>query len=116
MTKMKIAPVNGSFTVDGNNVITTKQERILQDPRFAELTVQTAPDITWWKAIKIFDLSGQMVCMLETEDQDHGPKTSTPLQIGPPFNDNDVIRVEIWKGKTLGVHAHVDTVFFVASQ
>jgi hypothetical protein len=54
--------------------------------------------------------------MLETEDQDRGPKTSTPLQIGPPFNDNDVIRVEIWKGKTLGIHEHVDTVFFVAGQ
>src|SRR5262245_27102822 len=110
---MNTVSVNDSFTVDGNNVITTVQDPTAPVPATAvQFSFQTAPNIRWWKAIKIINASNQMVGLLANEEQDHGPELSQQLAFDQ-FGEQ--IKVEIWKAKALGIHTHVATVFFKTS-
>src|SRR5262245_22493863 len=104
---MNTVPVNGSFTVDGNNVIRTSQDQI--ESIFIQFSLETAPAILWWKGVKIFDVNNQMISLLANEDRDHGPDLSPKFTLD---RFGEQIKVEIWKAKLLGVHAHVATVFF----
>jgi len=107
---MSTTPVNGSFTVDGNNVIQTSQSGITAG--YLQFSLATSDNITWWKGIKIFDGKNNMICLLATQDQDHGPDTSKQFNLGA-FDDE--IRVEIWKAKAFGVHTPMATVNFKTS-
>jgi hypothetical protein len=107
---MAVSP-NGSFSVDGGNVIRTSTSNI--DAGFVQFSLQTSPNITWWKGIKVVDASGNQIVLLETQDASHGPTTGPKTSVS---SFSDEIRVEIWKAKTFGVHTQVDTVSFVTNE
>lgn len=104
-------PTNGSFTVDGNNAINTSTSNI--DSGFIQFSLATAPNITWWKGMKVNDNSGNQILLLETQDASHGPVTSQKFNRG---SFGQTINIEIWKAKTFGVHTHIDSGSLSADQ
>ncbi|MBT8185947.1 MAG: toll/interleukin-1 receptor domain-containing protein [Eudoraea sp.] len=82
------------------------------DKNSIRFSLSTAYDIHWWKAIKVFDKRG-MISLLSAQDDDHGPKQSHLINFSDFGNE---IKIEFHKAKTLGVHTHVDTKKFPASQ
>lgn len=109
---LKIVPTI-TFKVDGNNNIrkSINSNAKISNNTF-KVTLSTTPQITWWKGIKIFDRNGQMICLLSTQDADHGPTTSQTLT-KKQFDSK--IKVEFWKAKAFGVHTHVATKYFKLS-
>ena len=108
---MDSIPTNGSFTVDGNNVINTSASDI--DTGFVQFTFATSPQITWWKGMKVQDNAGDEILLLETQDASHGPVYSQKFNMS---SFGSQIAVEIWKAKTFGVHWNVGTVYLDAKQ
>lgn len=109
---MKTEPVSGSFKVDGgHDTIVTSQSSI--EKGFIQFTLEDSPSITWWKGLKIFDHQNNMISLIAMQDQDHGPdstKKFNSAQFG------DVIKVELWKAKFLGIHSCVGTAHFSKSE
>ena len=73
------------------------------------VSLSSASNLSWWKSIKVFSDSGQLLCSLEMQDSDHGPKScvlsgadSHALLFG--------YYIELWKAKTLGHHEKIDTI------
>jgi hypothetical protein len=67
---MRVVPVNRSFTVDGNKVISTSEDAFTFVPSASVQFAFLTQNITWWKAIKIFNANNQMISLLANEDQD----------------------------------------------
>lgn len=105
-TDFQTIPVNGQFTVDGNNVIKTSQSDI--ENGYVQFTLQVSADITWWKGVKVFNGRGDMVSLLATQDDARGPVSSPKF---PKSDFGNQIELEIWKAKALGVHVCVATVY-----
>lgn len=103
-------PVHGSFEVDGNTITTTQSG---VKAGFLQFSLSSAKNVTWWKGIKVFDNKNNMILLLETTDEDHGPKPSRDFNIS---DFDDLIKVEIWKAKFLGIHCCMSTVFFKKSE
>jgi len=104
-------PVNGQFIVDGNNVIKTSQNDI--EAGYVQFSLSVASNISWWKGIKIFDKTGNMVALISTQDNDRGPNSSRKMPLG---DFGDQIRLEIWKAKGAGIHWNLDTVWVNLSE
>jgi len=69
----------------------------------------TLSNVTWWKALKVYTDSGELLCSLSTQDQHHGPEQCNFAA----EHKHDFLfgyRIEIWKAKFLGIHSHVDTI------
>jgi hypothetical protein len=107
LKKYSDMPVNGSFTVDGNDTITTATSNIASG--YVQFSLASAFNVTWWKGIKVQDNAGNEILLLETQDASHGPILSPLLNIGQ-FGQQ--INVEIWKAKEFGRHRLVDMVTF----
>lgn len=107
---MSDVSVNGTFTVDGNNAINTSTSAVAAG--FTQFSLETLPNITWWKGIKVQDNGGNEIVLLETQDASHGPVISPLLNMGE-FGQE--INVEIWKAKFAGVHTNMETVSFAAN-
>lgn len=108
---MKTTPVNGSFTVDGgSDKINTSQSN--NEIGKIQFTLEDSPKITWWKGIKVFDAHNNMISLVAMQDHDHGPDSTKEFTTA---QFSDVIRVELWKAKFLGVHTCVGTAHFKKS-
>lgn len=95
------------ISVDNNHdeVLTHYKPRSSTN-RSVQFSFSVNRNITWWKGIKVFDKNGNMVCMLSTQDSDHGPKYSKKFSLSQ-FGSK--IKVEYWKAKAFGAHTHVGT-------
>ena len=107
---MSNTPVNGSFKVDGNDTINTSQSSI--NVGSVQFTLEDSPSITWWKGIKVFDAQNNMISLVAMQDKDHGPDSTKEFATS---QFGDVIKVELWKAKFLGVHSCVGTTHFKKS-
>ncbi|MCW5516036.1 toll/interleukin-1 receptor domain-containing protein [Muriicola sp. Z0-33] len=82
------------------------------DKNSIRFSLSTAHDVKWWKGIKVFDKRG-MISRLTTQDDDHGPKQSPPIDIS---DFGDEIKIEFHKAKILGKKFRVDTIKIPTSQ
>lgn len=82
------------------------------DKNSIRFSLSTSNNIKWWKAIKVYDRRG-MISLLSTQDDDHGPKQSPLINISDFGNE---IKIEFFKAKIVGRHAHVDTKKIPTSQ
>jgi len=106
---LKIVPTI-TFKVDGNDNITKSiNPKAKVTKNTFKISLKTNRQITWWKGIKIFDKSGKMVCLLSTQENDHGPTMS---QVFRRNQFGAKVKVEFWKAKAFGVHTHVATKYF----
>lgn len=110
------------ITVDGYDKIKSE----IRSPGYGGLLqfrFATAPSISWWKAIKIFDKDGNVLVYatggpndskmdMELQDSDHGPE----IVYYEPSKFNEDIKVEFWKAKAFGIHTHVGTKYFKKSE
>jgi hypothetical protein len=64
-----------------------------------ELVLETAPDVTWWKALEVRSLSGELLARVETHDADHGPEVATVEASLLPG-----ARLVLAKAKVFGAH------------
>lgn len=64
-----------------------------------EFQLESAPNITWWKAIELRSSSGTLIGQIETHDNDHGPKS-----FSWPAIDLVGARLTLAKGKLGGWH------------
>jgi len=109
---MTYTPVNGTFKVDGDHdTIKTSQSSI--DAGYVQFTLEDSPNITWWKGIKVFDSQNNMIALVAMQDQDHGPDSTKKFALS---QFSEVIKVELWKAKFLGVHSCVGTAHFKQSE
>ena len=110
----RIPPASYNFKVDGNHdgieKVTSKDPLEVNELRF---TLSTNSQITWWKGIKVFDKHGRMICLLSTQDSDHGPKLSKTFDAA---QFGSTVKVEFWKAKTAGVYTKVGTKYFKLSE
>ncbi len=83
-----------------------------KDENSVRFSLSTSYDITWWKAIKVFDKRG-MISLLSTQDDDHGPKQSPLINISDFSHE---IKIEFLKAKTFGTHRRVETLKFPTSE
>jgi hypothetical protein len=72
-------------------------------PGLAEFSLASAPSVTWWKGLGVFDLiQGADRASVETQDSNHGPwQSSYQLPAGHPPQD---FRLNISKAKEFGFH------------
>ncbi|MGW3360015.1 hypothetical protein ACWDFL_32190 [Streptomyces bungoensis] len=61
------------------------------------ICLQSASNITWWKALVVRGWQGEVVAELDTQDANHGPACAKVA-------DSAVQQLEFWKAKTFGVH------------
>lgn len=66
-------------------------------------------DLPWWKSLVVYTDSGDLLCQLSTQDDNHGP-VACDLSGRHRHEFLFGYRIEIWKAKTFGVHTHVDTI------
>ncbi len=64
-----------------------------------ELVLESAPDVTWWKALEVSSHTGVLLGRAETVDADHGPNAKA---IGA--SDLPAARLILAKAKIFGVH------------
>lgn len=103
---METENVNGTIKVDANT-ITTSQNPI--EAGVLSFSLESVKKVTWWKGLKIYDSENNMISLLSTTDQDHGPDTSKKFNAG---DFDDTIKVEIWKAKGFGAHCCMKTALF----
>jgi len=64
--------------------------------------LETAANVTWWKAIRFRGWNDQVLSERFTQDADHGPNCMTG-------NIPDIKQLELWKAKFLGHPTHMYT-------
>ncbi|MGE5263627.1 MAG: phage tail protein [Acidobacteriota bacterium] len=69
------------------------------NPAEVEFQLESAPAVTWWKALELRSSSGGMLNQGETHDNDHGP-----YAFSAPANDLVGARLTLAKAKAFGVH------------
>ena len=106
-------PASYTFKVDGNDNIKKVALNKNLSREDLSFSLSTSSQITWWKGIKIFDRNDKMICLLSTQDNDHGPKLSKTFNAQ---NFGSKVKVEFWKAKTFGVHTHIETKYFSLSE
>jgi hypothetical protein len=68
-------------------------------PDDVEFVLETAPEVTWWKAIELRSADGAMTAQRETQDSDHGPHSFSA-------HADDLVgsRLTLAKAKIFGIH------------
>lgn len=69
------------------------------DPGRLEIEFSSAPNITWWKSVQVRNANDEILLMLETQDQDHGPKSGS-LNV----DELEGATIQFHKAKAFGVH------------
>jgi hypothetical protein len=73
-------------------------ERIA-DPNRLEICFRVLPEIDWWKSVQVRNASDKVLLMLETQDEDRGPKCGS-LDV----RNLAGARIQFHKAKGLGIH------------
>ena len=94
--------------IDGNDKVAESFEP-LGDNRYVRFALSVATDITWWKALKIYDKNNRLICVLSTQDDNKGPVYSAKIPISKL---KDSFKITFWKAKAFGVHTKVETMYF----
>lgn len=69
------------------------------NPGEVEFILETASNVTWWKALELRSRAGQMVSQVETQDANHGPRRFTV-----PADALVGARLTLAKAKLFGIH------------
>lgn len=84
---------------DGDRIVTDVRDN--GDSGFIEIRLKTPPEITWWKAVLIFDQNGRYFGEIWTQDEHHESHPAR-LPAAPDFLNG--WRIELAKAKLFGVH------------
>lgn len=102
------------FNVDGTDTIRlTKVQEYKPEPNIVRFNFITAPEITSWKGIKVFDKNEKEILFLETEKGNHGLGFLNRFDISQ-FGDK--IKIEFWKAKEADTRVKVETMYFKSEE
>jgi len=98
---------NASGTyVTGDNTLSWT---VVDGGKTGGFSLSTGADITWWKQVRVVNDQGKVICTLQMQDSEHGPKTcdiSTVDQNSLLFDYS----MELWAAKFIGHHEKVATI------
>lgn len=101
------------FTVGGTDKISiTSVQEHETEANVVRFNFATAPEVTLWKGVKVYDKNDNEILFLETENGHHGLGFLNRFDISQ-FGEE--IKVEFWKEKESNKRTLVETKYFKSS-